>query len=217
MRLSNGALSGGFQVVHVDDGSRCEQAERDRAVLVDDVPYAAAEGRFGGVVVHSPAPGGDTPVSPAARARLNPADLRAATRLAWRRTVLWAVPASGFGVVGSLLLPERETLPVVIGLVFLATAASMLWAGVGSVRDVRRLDRVEIRRLRAERVLEDLPAWLRERVTLQYRLLDGSRLVGSLHAVTPPRLDGPVRLIRGKGECALLVEAQGRRRLIYLE
>lgn len=217
VRLSNGALSGGFQVVHVDDGSRCDQVERDGAVLVDGAPYVAAEARFGGVVVYAPGRDRTSPDSKASRARLDPRDLHVARLLALRRTVLWAIPASGFAVVGALLLPERELLPVAIGLIFLATAASMLWAGLGTLRDVRRLDRVETRRLRAERVVERvLPSWLQGRVTIQYRLLDRSTLVGTLHSVIPPRLDGPVRMITGKGECALLVEAQGRRRLIYL-
>ena len=98
VRLSNGALSGGFQVVHLDDGSRCEQVERDGAVLVDDVPYVAAEARFGGVVVHSPPPGRGSPDGPAPHDRLDPSDLRAARLLAARRAVLWAIPASGFAV-----------------------------------------------------------------------------------------------------------------------
>jgi hypothetical protein len=49
--LGNTSLGGGFQAVHADDGSVCEQVTDDGIVLVDGVRYRAGEARFGGAVV----------------------------------------------------------------------------------------------------------------------------------------------------------------------
>jgi hypothetical protein len=51
VRLGNESMSGGFIVLHDDDGSRCEQVMADGRVLVDGVEYRAGEAHMGGCVV----------------------------------------------------------------------------------------------------------------------------------------------------------------------
>jgi hypothetical protein len=51
VRMGNVGLGGGFQALHADDGTECEQVTADGLVLIDEVCYRAGEARFGGVVV----------------------------------------------------------------------------------------------------------------------------------------------------------------------
>lgn len=49
--LYNADLSGGFEAMHVDDRSICEQVTHDGVVWVDDRQCQMGEAKFGGVFV----------------------------------------------------------------------------------------------------------------------------------------------------------------------
>jgi len=51
IRLANASLSGGFEALHRDDDSRCEQVTNDGRVLIGGVEYRAGEAHMGGCVV----------------------------------------------------------------------------------------------------------------------------------------------------------------------
>ena len=144
---------------------------------------------------------------------VDPADVRAGRRLAARRALRWLVPATVLGALGVALMAVREAAPIVIGSTIAAGGVAMVWAGLSGVRDVRRWDRTETRRLRAERVPQpDVPRLL----WIEWRLLDGASQIGTCVSLRPPKLDGSVRLVAGPGELAMLVDAQGRRTLVFL-
>ena len=144
---------------------------------------------------------------------IDPADVRAGRLLAARRALRWLVPATFLAALGVALMAVGEAAPMAIGLAIAAGGAAMAWAGLSGVRDVRHWDRTETRRLRAERVPQwDIPRLL----WFEWRLFDGRGQIGTCHTLRPPKLDGPVRLVAGPGEVAMLVDEQGRRTLIFL-
>lgn len=49
--MGSTSLGGGFQAVHADDGTVCQQVTDDGLVLIDGVEYWAGEAHFGGIVV----------------------------------------------------------------------------------------------------------------------------------------------------------------------
>ncbi|MFC4335097.1 hypothetical protein [Salininema proteolyticum] len=51
VQMGNTHLSGGFQALHIDDRTVCDQVTEDGLVLVDGVRFRAGEARFGGVVL----------------------------------------------------------------------------------------------------------------------------------------------------------------------
>jgi hypothetical protein len=55
LTFSNTSLSGGFEAIYADDGTRAEEITREHVVFVDGVRCRADEARFGGTVIR-PAP-----------------------------------------------------------------------------------------------------------------------------------------------------------------
>ncbi len=147
---------------------------------------------------------------PDERPELPAADVRVGRLMAWLSAVVMLLMAAALGGLGAVLvaqqLPERQWLPVAIGIIFVVGAGFFVAAATSYVRDSLRWDAVRT-----------LPANL---VALRSRRRDPlARYVLFADAIpvfdcsTLRRIDvnGLVRLVRGQGQLALLIDARGRR------